>query len=126
MVTEAGGDESEPEHLVSPVFNGAMEWVVPFAVMVPLVLLALVAAGGRRTTVDRQAQKLAAVERKLDLIMAHLGISEPEPDVPGAVLQELLAGRKIQAIKEYRDATGVGLKEAKDAVEFLARQRGLG
>ncbi|GIF41621.1 ribosomal protein L7/L12 [Actinoplanes xinjiangensis] len=103
-----------------------MEWAVPFAVMLPLVLLVLVVAGGRRGTVDRQAQKLAAVERKLDLIMAHLGIREPEPDVPGAVLQELLAGRKIQAIKEYRDATGVGLKEAKDAVEFLARQRGLG
>jgi ribosomal protein L7/L12 len=103
-----------------------MEWVVPFAVMLPLVLLALVVASGRRSAADRQAQRLAAVERKLDLIMTHLGIREPEPDLPAAVLQELLAGRKIQAIKEYREATGVGLKEAKDAVELLARQRGLG
>ena len=41
----------------------------------------------------------------------------------GAVLDgvaELLAeGRKIEAIKLYRDRTGVGLKEAKDAVERL-------
>jgi ribosomal protein L7/L12 len=103
-----------------------MEWVVPFAVMLPLVLLALVVASGRRSAADRQAQRVAAVERKLDLIMTHLGIREPEPDLPAAVLQELLAGRKIQAIKEYREATGVGLKEAKDAVELLARQRGLG
>jgi ribosomal protein L7/L12 len=103
-----------------------MEWVVPFAVMLPLVLLALVVASGRRSAADRQAQRLAAVERKLDLIMTHLGIREPEPDLPAAVLQELLAGRRIQAIKEYREATGVGLKEAKDAVELLARQRGLG
>jgi ribosomal protein L7/L12 len=103
-----------------------MEWVVPFAVMLPLVLLVLVVASGRRSAADRQAQRLAAVERKLDLIMTHLGIREPEPDLPAAVLQELLAGRKIQAIKEYREATGVGLKEAKDAVELLARQRGLG
>lgn len=103
-----------------------MEWVVPFAVMLPLMLVALIAAGGRRGTVDHQARRLAAVERKLDLIMAHLGIREPGPDAPAAVLQELLAGRKIQAIKEFREATGATLKEAKDAVELLARQRGLG
>ncbi|GAB1644430.1 ribosomal protein L7/L12 [Krasilnikovia sp. MM14-A1259] len=70
-------------------------------------------------------RRLAAVDRKLDLIMAHPGIREPEPDVPGPVLQELLAVRKIQAIKEYREATGAGLKEAKDAVELLATQRGM-
>ncbi|MET8150563.1 ribosomal protein L7/L12 [Actinoplanes sp. NPDC049668] len=57
--------------------------------------------------------------------MAHLEIQEPEPDIPGPVLRELLAGRKIQAIKEYREATGTGLKEAKDAVELFARQHGL-
>jgi ribosomal protein L7/L12 len=94
--------------------------------MLPLTLVALVVANGRRRTVDHQVRRLAAVERKLDLIMAHLDIREPEPDVPGAALQELLAGRKIQAIKEYREATGVSLKEAKDAVELLARQHGLG
>jgi len=98
---------------------------VPLAVMVLLVLVLLVVASGRRPAADHQARRLAVVERKLDLIIAHLGIREPEPEAPGAVLQELLAGRKIQAIKVYREATGVGLKEAKDAVELLARQRGL-
>ncbi|MEV6596204.1 ribosomal protein L7/L12 [Actinoplanes sp. NPDC051346] len=103
-----------------------MEWILPFALVVPLLLVAAVAASGRRASADHQARRLAAVERKLDLVMGHLGIREPEPDAPGAVLRELLAGRKIQAIKLYREATGVGLKEAKDAVELLARQRGLG
>ncbi|WIM99762.1 ribosomal protein L7/L12 [Actinoplanes oblitus] len=103
-----------------------MEWIVPFAALLPLMLVVLVVAIGRRSAVDHRVHRLAAIERKLDLIMAHLGIHEPEPDVPGMVLQELLAGRKIQAIKEYREATGAGLKEAKDAVELLARQRGLG
>ncbi|MGC4857427.1 ribosomal protein L7/L12 [Micromonospora sp. DT4] len=69
---------------------------------------------------------LAVVERKLDLIMAHLDIREAELEAPGAILQGLLAGRKIQAIKAYREATGVGLRKAKEAVELLARQRGLG
>jgi hypothetical protein len=32
---------------------------------------------------------------------------------------ELFAGRKIQAIKIYREATGADLKTAKDAVEAI-------
>jgi ribosomal protein L7/L12 len=35
------------------------------------------------------------------------------------------AGRKIEAIKEYRQRTGAGLKEAKDAVEALAARHGI-
>ncbi|MFO0594496.1 MAG: ribosomal protein L7/L12 [Myxococcaceae bacterium] len=35
--------------------------------------------------------------------------------------QLLRAGRKIEAIKRYRELTGVGLREAKDAVEALER-----
>jgi len=34
----------------------------------------------------------------------------------------VLRGRKIEAIKRYREATGVGLKEAKDVVDALERQ----
>lgn len=37
--------------------------------------------------------------------------------------QLLRAGRKIEAIKRYRELTGVGLKEAKDAVEALESGR---
>jgi hypothetical protein len=33
----------------------------------------------------------------------------------------IAAGQKIEAIKLYRERTGVGLKEAKDAVEALER-----
>lgn len=35
------------------------------------------------------------------------------------VTQHLLAGNKIAAIKDYRELTGCGLKEAKDAVEEI-------
>lgn len=41
-------------------------------------------------------------------------------------LTELLqAGRKIEAIKRFREQTGAGLKEAKDAVERFAAAHGL-
>src|SRR5688500_20320732 len=35
---------------------------------------------------------------------------------------EIFAGRKIQAIKLYREATNEGLKEAKDAVEAMTSE----
>ncbi len=41
------------------------------------------------------------------------------------VLSLLRRGQKIGAIKLYREQTGAGLKEAKDAVEALARQHGI-
>ena len=102
-----------------------MEWIVPFAVLLPFVLVVLVAGSGRRAAADHHARRLAVIEHKLDLVLDHLGIREPEPDAPAVVLQELLAGRKLQAIKVYRAATGASLREAKDAVEAMARQRGI-
>ena len=38
-----------------------------------------------------------------------------------AIHAEIFAGRKIQAIKLYRTATGDGLKDAKDAVEAMEK-----
>lgn len=46
----------------------------------------------------------------------------PGEDVRGLVLE----GKKIQAIKLYREQTGVGLREAKEAVEQLERTLHLG
>jgi ribosomal protein L7/L12 len=47
-------------------------------------------------------------------------------DWQSQVEAELRAGRKINAIKLYREATNLGLKEAKDAVEAMERSMGLG
>lgn len=74
----------------------------------------------RHDTVQMHA--LARIERKLDLIMQHLEIRDyapAEPDAFGEVRAHLRAGKKIQAIKIYRELTGTGLKEAKDAVERM-------
>jgi ribosomal protein L7/L12 len=37
------------------------------------------------------------------------------------LIVEIAAGNKIEAIKLYRERTGLGLKEAKDAIEALGR-----
>ncbi len=63
------------------------------------------------------AVQLRRIEQKLDLIMKHLGIEYTEPTMTDEILQLISEGQKIGAIKKYRELTGVGLKEAKDAIE---------
>jgi ribosomal protein L7/L12 len=49
--------------------------------------------------------------------------ADSEPlSLDGRVIALLRDGRKIEATKLYRDLTGAGLKEAKDAVEALERE----
>jgi ribosomal protein L7/L12 len=69
--------------------------------------------------------RVADLERKLDYVMRRLNV--PDPDTPQAsVLAEaeqwLRQGKKIEAVKAYRERTGVGLKEAKDVVDDLERR----
>jgi len=50
-------------------------------------------------------------------------VSTPIPeDKLAQIKEELFHGRKIQAIKLYREMTGLGLAEAKDAVERMELQ----
>lgn len=44
---------------------------------------------------------------------------EPTEEQIREITDALLKGRKIEAIKIYREATGVGLKEAKEFIEEL-------
>ena len=47
-------------------------------------------------------------------------MSDPNPEDQASRIKEaLFNGNKIQAIKLYREQTGQGLKESKDAVEKL-------
>ena len=43
----------------------------------------------------------------------------------GKILSLMKQGKKILAIKLYREKTGVGLKEAKDFIEALAADQGI-
>jgi len=40
--------------------------------------------------------------------------------LPSSLYDAIARGKLIQAIKIYRETTGVGLKEAKDAVDAMA------
>ncbi|AUA10326.1 hypothetical protein GTZ89_17740 [Streptomyces sp. SID8382] len=58
------------------------------------------------------------IERKLDLILGHLDIEVAGPGLErvAALVRE---GKKIEAIKVYRELTDAGLKEAKEAVDRM-------
>jgi hypothetical protein len=100
-------------------------WTVTLIVILMLGLLMQSSASllTGRAERNRTARRLAAVEHQLEVLNERLGIVTPSP-VPG-VVEHLRQGRKIAAIKEYRELTGAGLAEAKAAVEEIARNHGI-
>jgi Ribosomal protein L7/L12 C-terminal domain len=73
---------------------------------------------------SRLSRQVAELDRKLDLILASLGLAAPQPEYAD-VVEHLRAGNKIQAIKAFREATGAGLADAKNEVDAMARRMGL-
>ncbi|GAA1706051.1 hypothetical protein [Streptomyces yatensis] len=69
--------------------------------------------------VQRRADR---IEHKLDLILDHLGIEVAGPDLE-RVTALLREGKKLEAIKAYRQLTDADLKEAKEAVERIDATR---
>jgi hypothetical protein len=69
--------------------------------------------------------QLARVERKLDLILKHLGLdTKLSVETPARVQELALTGRKVEAIKVLRESNPwMGLKEAKEHVENLLGPR---
>ncbi|NJP53657.1 hypothetical protein HCJ93_27220 [Streptomyces sp. SBST2-5] len=86
-----------------------------------IALVLLFAVLSVQSGLTRAERRVARLERKLDLLLGHLGVRQETPrreEIAG-LLRE---GKKVQAIKVYREATGAGLVEAKEAVEELERQ----
>jgi ribosomal protein L7/L12 len=70
----------------------------------------------------RLKDQLGRLERKLDALLRHSGMDVAAlADKDAAEL--LRAGRRIDAIRVYREWTGAGLAEAKAHVEGLERAR---
>ncbi len=67
--------------------------------------------------VSELASRISRLERSVALIMESMGLELPQDPVADAIRDAVDAGRKIEAIKLYREASGVGLAEAKDAIE---------
>lgn len=92
-------------------FNGPGTLILLFltTVIVFAVPLMVVFAMARRST----GNSAPAAQTPLTL--------DPVAATDAEVLEHLQNKRKINAIKRYRELTGVGLKEAKDAIDYLER-----
>lgn len=70
-----------------------------------------------------EAKKLVDLIERLGGMPADSGTPVERPELPPEALAQvraaLAAGNKIEAIKLYREHTGLGLKEAKDAVDAM-------
>ena len=66
----------------------------------------------RETLSSRQGELAPSVDLALETLA---------PDLAAQLVLELAAGRKIEAIKLLRERTGLGLKEARDAIDALER-----
>jgi ribosomal protein L7/L12 len=97
-----------------------------------VILIGMQSSAGAGRKIQRMERKLDQVERKLDAVIEHLGLDVAAPGLPplprlepglDEVHEFLRQGQKIQAIKAYRESTGAGLKDAKEAVERIAGER---
>jgi hypothetical protein len=51
--------------------------------------------------------------------------SIPAATIPPELIADIQSGKLIQAIKKYRQLTGLGLKESKDVIDAMARDLGV-
>jgi ribosomal protein L7/L12 len=73
--------------------------------------------------------RLNRLEQKVDFLLNELGLTQkaeaslpvnnPGDSLMAEVAALLRQNRKIEAIKVYREQTGVGLKEAKDVIDKM-------
>lgn len=98
--------------------------------MIDSSLVAIVLGSGlvlavfaRIGSLERRLRKLSQLDAKLDALLKHAGIRfDAYGDVPPKVADAVRHGKKIDAIKAYREATGADLRDAKEYVEELQRR----
>jgi hypothetical protein len=94
-----------------------------------LLMVGLIVASVRGfAAIQNRLQKLWLIETKLDLLLKHADV-EFDPyallSLPRDVVDALLRGEKLMAIKLYREATKSDLTEAKKIIDEVQRRTGI-
>jgi ribosomal protein L7/L12 len=73
--------------------------------------------------VSTLARRVRLLEKRVEMLMAHLGLEfdddEVGENIDPNVIDAIRRGNKIEAIRIYREQSGLGLKEAKDVIDEL-------
>jgi hypothetical protein len=106
----------------------AMGEATAFLSIMILALFLLIAFLERRLIrMENRLARFNPIDAKLDLLLKAAGLGyDPLAQLPREVVKALQAGKKIEAIKHYREATSVSLAEAKSVIEEAQRRSGLG
>jgi hypothetical protein len=125
-VPSAGANKRN--NLRRPLFMWVMgdtlsEQIAFLAVLILGLLSVIGILSARLNMIERRLGRLSSVEAKQDHLLNHFGLQyDPYKNLPNAVAEALRSENKIKAIKCYREATGVSLKEAKDFIEEVQRR----
>lgn len=77
----------------------------------------------RLMAVERRLNRLSRLEGKVDALLRHTGAEfDAFSDVPPDVREALERGETLLAIRRFRQATGAGLKDAKDVIDERRRR----
>jgi hypothetical protein len=72
--------------------------------------------------IDALKQRVSKLEHQVNLLLNNLPFNdpgEPDPGITPEVIDLVRMGRKVEAIRLYRELTGVGLKAAKQVIDAL-------
>jgi hypothetical protein len=71
---------------------------------------------------SRHTRRIQELERRLNLLLTHLGIDPTAQVAPSSHVMSLAADpqQRIEAIKAFRAQTGAGLKEAVAVIDKIA------
>jgi hypothetical protein len=95
------------------------EWSIADIFLVLILCLIYV----RVKQVEGRLAGILRLDAKIDALLSSSGVQfDFQTNLPDGVAQALESGEKIQAIKHYRRATGAGLEEAKEFIEFIQRR----
>ncbi len=67
-------------------------------------------------------RRVAELESQIAFLLRNLGLEYPKPstwEVSPKIMDLVRRGKKIEAIKLFRQETGAGLKDAKEFIESL-------
>ena len=102
------------------------EQIAVITIMMLCVILVIGMLSKRLSKIEQRIAKVSSMDAKLDLLLKHAGLEyDPYKNLPRVIVEAVQSGRKIEAIKLYREATAVSLKEAKDFIEEVQRRGGL-